>query len=84
MMRTPAFVMGSLAMLALAAPARAAETDAIKAKLVTCFVCHGAGGVSQAEDMPSIAAQPNYFTQWQLVFFRSGSRKSEIMHPVAA
>jgi cytochrome c553 len=32
---------------------------------------------------PSLAGQPDYFTQWQLVFFRSGARKSEVMGPIA-
>ncbi|HEV2548603.1 MAG TPA: c-type cytochrome [Stellaceae bacterium] len=63
--------------------APAAEPDAIKAKIETCFACHGEGGVSQAPDVPSIAGQPSYFTQWQLVFFRNGSLKSELMEPVA-
>ena len=32
---------------------------------------------------PSLAGQPDQFLQWQLVFFRSGSRKSEVMQPLA-
>jgi cytochrome c553 len=32
---------------------------------------------------PSLAAQPDEFVQWQLVYFRSGARKSEIMGPIA-
>jgi cytochrome c553 len=83
-MRAAAIFLGALAALAVAAPLRAAESNDIKTKLETCFACHGTGGVSQIENVPSIAAQPNYFTQWQLVFFRAGSRKSEIMGPIAA
>jgi cytochrome c553 len=48
------------------------------------MACHGEGGVSTTQDVPSLAGQPTYFTQWQLVFFRSGSRRSESMEPVAA
>ena len=67
-----------------ALPAIAAETDAVKEKAETCFACHGKGGVSPTEGVPSIAAEPSYFTQWQLVFFRSGSLKSDVMGPIAA
>jgi cytochrome c553 len=61
----------------------AAENDAIKEKVEVCFACHGEGGISQTPEVPSIAAQPSYFVQWQLVFFRSGSLKSELMGPIA-
>jgi cytochrome c553 len=33
--------------------------------------------------IPSLAGQPDAFIQYQLVFFRSGARKSDIMAPVA-
>jgi len=32
---------------------------------------------------PSLAGQSDEFTQWQLVYFRSGARKSEVMNPIA-
>jgi cytochrome c553 len=80
MMRAMACLMAVL----LATAARSAEAEDAKAKLETCFACHGEGGVSQVEDVPSIAAQPSYFTQWQLVFYRNGSLKNELMTPVAA
>jgi cytochrome c553 len=63
--------------------AAAAEPGAIANLATGCMSCHGEGGVSQTQDMPSIAAQPGYFTQWQLVFFRSGNRKSESMNAIA-
>ena len=84
MKRSIVILLGAAAILAVTAAARAAESDAIKTKVETCFACHGEGGASQVEDVPSIAAQPSYFTQWQLVFFRNGSLKSELMAPVAA
>jgi len=83
MMRALAIALSAVTALAAAAPASADETDA-KAKLEACFACHGPGGISTVDNMPSIAAEPSYFTQWQLVFFRAGSRKSEIMGPVAS
>jgi cytochrome c553 len=40
--------------------------------------------VSQTDGVPSLAAQPDQYTQWQLVYFRSGTRKSDVMEPIAA
>ncbi len=48
-----------------------------------CTACHGEGGISQTENIPSLAAQPDQFIQWQLVFFRGGARKNEQMQPIA-
>ncbi|MFH0301192.1 c-type cytochrome [Bradyrhizobium sp. 31Argb] len=60
----------------------AADTDAGKSKAEACTPCHG-DKVSAAENTPSLASQPDQFLQWQLVFFRSGARKSEVMGPIA-
>ena len=57
--------------------------DAVKEKVATCVGCHGENGISQTENIPSLAGQPDQFTQWQLVFFRSGARKNELMQPIA-
>jgi cytochrome c553 len=61
----------------------AADIAAGKALAEGCAGCHGADGVSQAPLTPSLAAQPDYYTQWQLVYFRGGTRKSEVMGPIA-
>ena len=63
-------------------PVRAADIAAGKEKAELCVGCHGEGGISQMENMPSLAAQPDLFIQWQLVFFRAGTRKNEQMQPV--
>lgn len=34
-------------------------------------------------NVPSLAAEPDQFLQWQLVFFRSGARKNKVMAPIA-
>ena len=52
-------------------------------KLPGCFACHGEGGISQTPDVPSLAAQPDLFTQWQLVYFRDGARPNDAMIAVA-
>jgi cytochrome c553 len=73
----------AVAMLVLfAAPSHAAD-EAVKEKAAQCTPCHGETGISQTDNTPSLAGQPDLFLQWQLVFFRSGSRKNEIMQPMA-
>jgi cytochrome c553 len=61
----------------------AAEGAAGEALVAGCAPCHGADGVSQTPLTPSLAGQPDEFVQWQLVYFRSGIRKNEIMGPIA-
>jgi cytochrome c553 len=61
----------------------AADLDAGKKKAELCAGCHGENGISQMENIPSLAGHPDQFIQWQLVFFRSGARKNEQMQPIA-
>jgi len=63
-------------------PADAADIAAGKEKAELCTGCHGDAGISQTENIPSLAGQPDQFIQWQLVFFRAGSRKNEQMQPI--
>src|ERR1700721_308175 len=62
--------------------AHAADLAAGKEKAELCAGCHGEGGISQTENIPSLAGQPDQFIQWQLVFFRAGARKNEQMQPI--
>src|ERR1700694_286598 len=71
----------ALSALALA-PAHAADSAAAKEKAEICAGCHGDGGISQTENIPSLAGQPDQFIQWQLVFFRGGARENAEMEPV--
>jgi len=74
----------AVALVAVAsAPAISADPTAAKEKAEMCTACHGEGGISQTENIPSLAAQPDQFIQWQLVFFRGGARKNEQMQPIA-
>jgi cytochrome c553 len=68
--------------LASLASAHAADLAAGKEKAELCTGCHGDAGISQTENIPSLAGQPDQFIQWQLVFFRAGSRKNEQMQPI--
>jgi cytochrome c553 len=70
------------AMMACGSFAHAADVTAGKEKAEMCAACHGEAGISQIENMPSLAGQPDQFIQWQLVFFRAGTRKNEQMQPV--
>ena len=76
------FVTGALCVLALALASKAAHAADVKEKAELCVACHGEGGISQIENIPSLAGQPDQFIQWQLVFFRAGTRKNEQMQPV--
>src|SRR5947207_6481081 len=62
--------------------AHAADVAAGKEKAELCVGCHGENGISQTENLPSLAGQPDQFIQWQLVYFRAGTRKNEQMQPV--
>jgi cytochrome c553 len=72
----------SAALIIFGSPAHAADIAAGKAKAEICAGCHGDNGISQTENIPSLAGQQDQFIQWQLVFFRSGSRKNEQMQPI--
>jgi cytochrome c553 len=72
----------AFATLVGAMPASAADIAAGKEKAELCVGCHGENGISQMENMPSLAGQPDQFIQWQLVYFRAGARKNEQMQPI--
>ncbi|KMO11706.1 hypothetical protein SQ03_26335 [Methylobacterium platani JCM 14648] len=68
--------LGLLTLLAVA-PARAAEAPEVAQ---ACLACHGE---ALAEGAPPIAGHSSNYIQLQLVFFRAGRRKNEIMQGVA-
>ena len=75
----------------LAANAAEGIPDAGKAKAASagCLICHGADGVATANGIatdkaiPDLAAEPDLFVQFQLVFYRKGVRKNTIMSALA-
>ena len=81
-MRIVRFRILSATLLLAFIPAQAADNSAIKEKAAVCSGCHGENGISQTENIPSLAGQPDQFIQWQLVFFRAGSRKNDQMQPI--
>jgi len=72
-----------MALPVVCAPASAADVSAGKTLAEGCAACHGVDGVSQTPLTPSLAGEPDEFVQWQLVYFRSGARKSDVMGPIA-
>lgn len=87
---------GMIVALAVAAPAATMATEGApaaagkaKAQAAGCFACHGADGIATAngiatdKHIPDLAAEPDLFVQFQLVFFRTGARKSTIMNGMA-
>ena len=81
-MRTALIGTTLAALMACGSLAHAADLAAGKEKAELCVGCHGDNGISQMENVPSLAAQPDLFIQWQLVFFRAGARKNEQMQPI--
>ncbi|MGH8738137.1 MAG: c-type cytochrome, partial [Burkholderiales bacterium] len=72
------------AALSVAAAAGAADPAAGKAKFEPCLACHGPGSAPQGMVVPLLDAQPDNFLQWQLVYFRTETRKDPVMTPIAA
>ena len=81
-MRPLSLLVALCGMALFAVPAVAADLAAGKEKAEMCVACHGENGISQTENIPSLAGQPDQFIQWQLVFFRAGTRKNEQMQPI--
>ena len=82
-MRPAVVAVAISSLLSMAGSVHAADVAAGKAKAEMCAACHGENGISQMENTPSLAGQPDQFIQWQLVFFRGGARKSDVMAPMA-
>jgi len=77
-----AFAGALSAALIFGGSSHAADIAAGKEKAELCVGCHGDNGISKMENIPSLAAQPDQFIQWQLVYFRAGARKNEQMQPI--
>jgi cytochrome c553 len=74
----------ALSLLFFAGPGHAAGDPAAgKEKAEVCAACHGDQGVPEMPSVPALAGQTDNYLQWQLVYFREGRRKSELMSPIA-
>lgn len=70
-----------LAAVIFCAGVASAQTLSIKERIEQCTSCHGEGGNSQIENIPSLAGQPAFFVLNQLFLMREGVRKIEAMMP---
>jgi cytochrome c553 len=68
------------AAISLSAPALAQKLTFAE-RLEQCGGCHGEDGNSTAENVPSLAGQPAFFTLNALILMREGVRKVEAMEP---
>jgi cytochrome c553 len=75
-------IVAAVGIAGAASALHAADLEAGRAKAELCAGCHGENGVSPMEYTPSLAGQPDLFIQWQLVFFRSGTRQNANMKPI--
>lgn len=69
--------------LAFASIAFSANAETIQQRAATCFACHGALGVSETENTPSLAAQQAPYVLIQLFMFREKLRSFEPMNEIA-
>ena len=77
------FLFAATLFVALSPAVQAADPPpGIRSVLQGCAACHGSKGVSTIAQTPSLAGQPNIFTQYQLVFMRDGGRKPGVMAAV--
>jgi cytochrome c553 len=64
--------------------AQAADIEAGRAKAAeVCAACHGALGVSVADNIPNLAGQKARYIELQLKALRDGSRKNPVMSVIA-
>ena len=92
-MQIPSRIMVLALSLIVPAAAMAAEGDPAagkaRAEAAGCFTCHGVDGVATADglaadkNVPNLAAEPDLYLQFQLVFFRKGVRKNDVMNAMA-
>ncbi len=77
-----------LPIAAIAAEGNPAQGKA-KAESLGCNACHGPEGIANQDglaidkNMPNLAGEPDLYLQFQLVYFRKGTRKNDYMTPVA-
>jgi cytochrome c553 len=80
---------GALALLSCSAlaqtPPPKADLAAGKARVeAVCAACHGANGVSVADNIPNLAGQRVPYLEAQLRALKSGARKNAVMGAIAA
>ena len=72
-----------IAALAFASVVFPANAETIQERAATCFACHGAGGISETENTPSLGGQQAPYALIQLFMFREKLRTFEPMNETA-
>lgn len=75
--------MTGIVMLALAGGVHAADMAKGKQTASTCVGCHGANGIASNPVWPNLAGQNTAYLVSQLKAFKDGTRKNELMSPMA-
>ena len=75
--------MTGLCLLAAGQAHAAGDIAAGKEKAEICTACHGEQTVPDTANVPALAGQNDNYLQWQLIYFREGRRKNEVMSPLA-
>jgi len=70
------------AMLTLGCTAEA-DIEAGKTAAAPCQACHGKDGIGLTPQTPNLAGQKELYLSNQLIAYRSGTRKNNIMSPLA-
>ncbi len=65
------------------AAAQDAARGAALAEARGCGGCHGAAGISEVENIPSLAGQPAEFVTLQMILFREGLRQAAPMNELS-
>ncbi len=71
-------------LLLFAVTSHAGDTEAGKAKSVTCAACHGGAGISPVGTFPNLAGQKEEYLAAQIKAFRDGARVSAQMQPMVS
>jgi len=60
-----------------------ADVEAGKVAATACQACHGKDGIGVTPQTPNLAGQKELYLSNQLIAYRSGTRKNNIMSPLA-
>jgi cytochrome c553 len=63
--------------------APAADVGQGRVKSLACQACHGNSGIGTAPDIPNLAGQKAPYLKAQLISFRGGDRKHDLMNAIA-
>jgi cytochrome c553 len=79
--RSRALLLAIGAAVCAGAPAGVSGAETLQERVEACGACHGEGGNSRMENVPSLAGQPALFLTNQLILMREKVRRSEVMEP---